>query len=113
MKHTLVAVIATAVVAAVGAQGTAREHLERGRALWDQRLSKSAIAALEIAAADRGTAAEAHEALGRLYTFKGWLQDNVFPGWHDEPAVRQKAIAELKASLAVDPLRASAQEALR
>src|SRR4030095_15119190 len=66
-----------------------------------------------IAARDKATAAEAHEALGRLYTYKGWLQDNVMPGWHDEPSLRAKAIAELKASIAADPTRASAQEALR
>src|SRR5262249_54189157 len=83
----------------------------KGKALWDQRLSKSAIAALEAAAKDKETAAEAHEALGRIYMFKGWLQDNVLPGWHDEPSVREKALAELKAAVAADPSRASAQEA--
>ena len=46
--------------AAPAAQTTAREPLARGRALWDQRLSKSAMAALEAAARDRSTAAEAH-----------------------------------------------------
>jgi hypothetical protein len=81
--------------------------------LWDQRLAKSAITALEQATKDKGTAAEAHEVLGRIYTFKGWQQDNVFPGWHDEPGVRAKAIAELQASLAANPNRASAQEALK
>ena len=40
--------------------------------------------------ARRATAAEAHEALGRIYTFKGWQQENVFPGWHDEPAFREQ-----------------------
>ena len=59
------------------------------------------------------TAAEAHEALGRVYTFKGWQQESAFPGWHDEPAYRDKALAELKAAVAADPDRASAQEALR
>src|SRR6185436_8716470 len=57
--------------------------------------------------------AAAHEALGRIYTFKGWQQESVFPGWHDEPGVRAKALAELKAAVAADPARASAQEALR
>jgi hypothetical protein len=51
--------------AAAFAQGPARQ-LERGIALWDQRLSKSAIAALEIAARDPGTAAGAPEARGRI-----------------------------------------------
>ena len=106
---------AVVVVTFVGllAQSPARQQLARGNALWDQRLANSAIAALEAAARDRGTASEAYEALGRLYTFKGWLQDNVFPGWHDEPAFREKALTALKASLAADPTRASAQEALR
>ena len=108
--------VASAVVVTVAgilAQTPAREQLARGQALWDQRLAKSAIAALEAAARDRGTAAEAHEALGRLYTFKGWQQENVFPGWHDEPALRDRALAELKAAVAADATRASAQEALR
>ena len=98
---------------AASAQTPAREQLARGQMLWDQRLSKSAIAALEAATRDAETAAAAHEALGRLYTYKGWLQDNVIPGWHDEPSVRAKALAELKAAVAADPNRASAQEALR
>ena len=116
MKHHAAYVLAAAVcLTAVGvlAQTPAREQLARGNALWDQRLAKSAIVALEAAARDRGTAAEAHEALGRLYTFKGWQQDNVFPGWHDEPSVRERALAELKAAIAADPARASALDALR
>jgi len=95
------------------AQTSARDQLARGQALWNQRLAKSAIAALEAAARDKATAAEAHEALGRIYIFKGWQQESVFPGWHDEPSYRARAIAELKAALAADPARASAQEALR
>jgi len=95
------------------AQSSAREQLVRGQALWDQRLANSAITALEAATRDKNTAAEAHEALGRIYTFKGWQADNVFPGWHDEPALRDRALAELRAAVAADPSRASAQEALR
>src|SRR3954469_5145396 len=102
----LVMTVAVCVTAA-GAQTPAREQLAKGQALWDQRLTKSAIAALEAAARDAGTAAAAHEALGRIYTFKGWQADNVFPGWHDEPALRARALTELKASLAADPSRAS------
>jgi len=113
MRRTFVVVGVVALTAASAFAQTPRQQLARGQALWDQRLAKSAIAALEIAARDKATAAEAHEALGRLYTYKGWLQDNVMPGWHDEPSLRAKAIAELKASIAADPTRASAQEALR
>lgn len=111
----LVVTGAIVLLAAAGslAQSQAERYLARGKQMWDQRLAKSAIASLELAARDKATAAEAHETLGRIYTFKGWQQDNVFPGWHDEPAYRQKAIAELKASLAIDPQRASAQEALK
>ncbi len=97
----------------VFADTTAREQLARGIALWNQRLTKSAVAALEAAARDSSTAAEAHEALGRLYIFKGWQQESAFLGWHDEPGLRARAISELKAALAADPGRASAQEALR
>jgi tetratricopeptide (TPR) repeat protein len=106
-------IVLAAAPAAIGGQTTARDALARGRTLWDQRLSKSAIAALEAAARDRTTAAEAHEALGRIYMFKGWQQESVFPGWHDEPAYRTRAIAELNAAVKADPARASAQEALR
>ena len=114
MRRTflIVGMLATVAAGAI-AQTPAREQLARGQALWDQRLAKSAIAALEIAARDKETAAAAHEALGRIYTYKGWLQDNVMPGWHDEPSFRARAIAEFKAALAADPSRASAQEALR
>jgi hypothetical protein len=108
---------AAAVVALAGmtivAQSAARKELARGRELWEQRLANSAIAALEVAARDKDTAAEAHEALGRLYTFKGWQQENVFPGWHDEPACRALALTELRAAVAADPARTSAREALR
>src|SRR5438552_3365897 len=109
----ILAIGIVAAAAAAAAQTPARDQLARGQALWDQRLSKSAIAALEAATHDQETAAAAHEALGRLYTYKGWLQDNVIPGWHDEPSVRERALAELKAAVAADPTRASAQEALR
>src|SRR4051794_34010558 len=87
--------------------------MARGKALWDQRPANSALGPLNTAASDKGTAADAHETLGRIYMFKGWQQESVFPGWHDEPAYRAKAIAELKASLAAEPGRASAQEALK
>src|SRR6185295_6275428 len=112
--YAFVMTVAVCVTAAgVFAQSPAREQLVRGNGFWDERLSKSAIAALYTAAADPATAAEAHEALGRIYTFKGWQQESVFPGWHDEPSFRARALTELKAAVAADPSRASAQEALR
>src|SRR5262245_13837402 len=112
-RRLMAAFTLAAAVAAVSAQTPAREQLARGRALWDQRLSKSAITALVAASRDRATAGEAHEVLGRIYTFKGWQQEAVFPGWHDEPSYRERALAELKAAVAADPARASAQDALR
>src|SRR3954471_16042512 len=111
-KRFATATVVMLAVAGAHAQSPAREQLSRGLSLWDQRLAKRAIAALEAAARDRSTAAEAHEALGRIYTFKGWQQESVFPGWHDEPGVRDKALAELRAAVAADPSRASAREAL-
>ncbi len=98
--------------AGVGAQNSPREQLAHGQASWNQRLSKSAIESLEAAARDRSVASEAHETLGRIYMFKGWQQESAFPGWHDEPAYRARAIAELKAAVTADPGRASAKEAL-
>jgi tetratricopeptide (TPR) repeat protein len=113
MRRALL-VLAVAVTAATAlAQTAARDELARGHTAWDQRLSKSAIAAFEAALLDSSAAAEAHEALGRIYMFRGWQQEGVFPGWHDEPSCRARAIVELKASLASDPKRESAQEALR
>src|SRR5712691_11577276 len=114
MSRRLATVLAVTIAAAGPlAQSAAREQLARGQALWDQRLAKSAIAALEVAAEDPATAAEAHEALGRIYTFKGWQEESVFLGWHDEPSFREKALAELRAVVAADPNRALAREALR
>jgi len=97
----------------VSAQGSAQAQLKKGQALWSERLSKSAIAALEAAAKDKSTAAEANEQLGRIYMFKGWQQEAVFPGWHDEPAYRDKALAALRAAVAADGSRASARQALK
>ena len=113
--HRLLVLTAAAglTAAAVLAQTPAQAALARGKELWDLRLATPAIAAFEQAARDKATAAEAHEALGRLYTFKGWQEESVFPGWHDEPAFRGKAIAELQAAVAADPARASAKEALK
>ena len=95
MRRTFVIFGVVALTAASSFAQTAREQLARGQALWDQRLAKSAIAALEIAARDKATAAEAHEALGRLYTYKGWLQDNVLPGWHRRER-QSRSFARLK-----------------
>ena len=111
-RFTGVLTVALAAVS-LSAQTPARDALNQGRTFWDQRLSKSAIAALEAAARDRLTAAEAHELLGRIYTFKGWQQESAFPGWHDEPSYRERALAELKAAVAADPARASAKDALQ
>src|SRR5438445_10742504 len=104
-RWVIITTVVALTVAGAVAQGTAREQLARGQAFWDQRLAKSAIAALEAAAKDPATAAEAHEALGRIYTFKGWQADNVYPGWHDEPSLRERALAELRAAVAADPNR--------
>ena len=113
--HLTLATAAAVVMTATGvmAQAPAQSQLARGQSLWDQRLSKSAIAVLEEAAKDKSTAAEADEALGRIYTFKGWQQESTFPGWHDEPAYRAKALAALRASVRADPSRVSAPEALK
>ena len=113
LRFVTTALFAVLTVAGAPAQSPARAQLARGNALWGERLSKSAIAALEAAARDADTAAEADEALGRLYAFKGWQQEAVFPGWHDEPGYRERALATLRAAVAADPSRASAQDALK
>ncbi|HJZ71872.1 MAG TPA: TlpA disulfide reductase family protein [Vicinamibacterales bacterium] len=104
-------VFLTAVVAA--AQNGGREQLTTGKTLWDQRLSKSAIVALDAATKTPATAAEAYEVLGRIYTFKGWQQEGAFPGWHDEPAYRERALTALREAVKADPSRRSAHEALK
>src|SRR5262245_33345741 len=83
-----------------GAQTDGAQLLESGQRFWNQRWANSAIAAYEQASHDPASAGAAYEALGRIYTFKGWQQESVFPGWHDEPAYRDQAIAMLKKSLA-------------
>jgi hypothetical protein len=112
MRRTAVAVLVV-VTSTVALAQSPREQLARGHELWRQRLAKGAIASFEAATRDRATAAEAWEALGRIYTFKGWRQEGVFPGWHDEPEYRERAIAALKASLAADPSRTTAADALK
>ena len=112
-KFLTAAVCLALATALLSAQSNAQAQLKRGEALWNQRLSKSAIAELEAATKDKSTAAAANEALGRIYTFKGWQQEAVFPGWHDEPADRQKALTALRAAVAAAPARASATEALK
>ncbi len=108
-----IAAIVVVSTTAIAAQGNGREQLARGNELWRQRLSKSALEAFEAATRDRATAAEAHEAIGRIYMFKGWQQEGVFPGWHDEPEFRERAIAALEASVAADPSRKTAADALQ
>jgi hypothetical protein len=102
-----------ALPVALLAQADSRTQLANGHRLWDQRLANSAIAALEAATRDRATAAEAWEALGRIYMFKGWQEEGAIPGWHDEPEFRDKAIAAFRASLEADPSRASAAAGLK
>ena len=115
MKKTFLILAAAAVASAIGfaQSSSARQQLARGREAWDQRLTKTAIEALQEATRDPATAAEAHELLGLIYAFKGWQQDNVLPGFHDEPAYREKAIAELKAAVEADPKRFTARQALQ
>jgi thiol-disulfide isomerase/thioredoxin len=105
--------VTTLTTVFVAAQSGGREQLTKGLSLWDQRLSKSAIVALEAATKTPATAAEAYEALGRVYTFKGWQQEGAFPGWHDEPAYRDRALTALRAAVKADPGRQSARDALK
>ena len=66
IRPTVIVAIVASAITAVFAQNAARDQLARGQALWDQRLANSAIAALEIAARNKTTAAEAHETLGSV-----------------------------------------------
>src|SRR2546430_16992447 len=107
MKKTFLIRAAAAVGSAIGfAQSSnARQQLARGREAWDQRLTKTAIEAVQEATRDPATAAEAHEPLGIIYASKGWQQDNVLPGFHPEPPYREKALAEPQPALKADPRR--------
>lgn len=112
IRVTTIALILAGFAAAY-AQTNAPSRLEKAHRLWDQRLANSAIAAFEKATKNPADAAEAWEALGRIYMFKGWQQEGAFPGWHDETDARAKAVDALKRAVAADPKRTSAAEALK
>ena len=75
----------------------------KGRTLWELRRAKSAVEALQAAAGDAQSAAEANYYLGRIFHFKGWRAEGAFPGWHDEPEYRAKAEAAFRAAAAASP----------
>jgi Flp pilus assembly protein TadD len=75
----------------------------KGRVLWQLKRTKSAIEALQQAARDKDTAAEAQRGLGIIYYFRGWQSEGAFPGWHEEPEFRQPAQDAFKAAIAARP----------
>lgn len=75
----------------------------KGRVLWQLKRTRSAIEALEQAGRDPALAAEAQYWLGRIFFFKGWEAEGAFPGWHDEPAYRARAVAAFRAAAAASP----------
>ena len=87
---------------------TARQALDRSalgeaQRLWQLRRTRSAIEALERAAKQPELAAEAQERLGRIYFFRGWESEGAFPGWHEEPEYRDKALEAFRAAARARP----------
>jgi hypothetical protein len=79
------------------AQSSPREDLDARAEILGAAAGQERIAALESAARDRATAAEAHEALGTSLHLQRLAAGKRVPGWHDEPSFRAKALAELRA----------------
>jgi hypothetical protein len=75
----------------------------KGRIYWRLLRTASAEQALLQAAKSPAYAAEAQYWLGRIYFFKGYLAENVFPGWHEEVAYRPRALAAFTAGRDAKP----------
>ncbi len=92
--------------------GDGRLLSTRGKILWGLRRARSAIEALEQAARDPKALGDANYELGRVYFFKGWQAEGAFPGWHDEPEYRERAIAAFEAAIKADQSRSEPRIAL-
>lgn len=88
----------------------ARQALGDGERLWRLKRTRSALEAFEKAAAHKDLAAEAHHRIGRIYFFKGWEAEGAFPGWHEEVAYREKALAAFEEALKRAPASEGARQ---
>jgi hypothetical protein len=79
--------------------------LEKARALWVGRQTRSAIQMLERIATDKQSAgqADAQLLLGDIYFSNGWESEGAFPGWHDQPEFRPRAEAAYRSAAALKP----------
>lgn len=75
----------------------------KGQIYWRLLRTKSAEQALIAAAATPAYAAEAQYWLGRIYFFKGYQAENVFPGWHEEVSYRPRALKAFTAARDAKP----------
>ncbi len=75
----------------------------KGQIYWRLLRTKSAEQALIAAATTPAYAAEAHYWLGRIYFFKGYQAENVFPGWHEEVSYRPRAVKAFTAARDAKP----------
>jgi tetratricopeptide (TPR) repeat protein len=80
-------------------------NLEKARALWLGRQTRSAIQMLERIAADKQSAGQAGAQLllGDIYFSNGWESEGAFPGWHDQPEFRPRAEAAYRSAAALKP----------
>lgn len=100
--------LAAAFVLAGASASAQPDVLREAERLWRLKHTRSALAAFERAAKVKETAAAAQLGLGRIYYFKGFEAEGAFPGFHEEIAYRQKALAAFEQALELQP---SLQEA--
>jgi hypothetical protein len=81
------------------------EVVEKARALWQVKHTRSAIEVLRAVANDSNPSrrASAQVLLGDIYFFKGWESEGAFPGWHEESEYRDQAVAAYRAAQAARP----------
>lgn len=107
----------TGGAAAQTAADAGRQALQDGERLWRLKRTRSALEALEKAAASKDSAAQAYERIGRIYLFKGSESEGIFPGWHEEAEYREKALhafdEALKRAPALEAARVGRWKALR
>jgi tetratricopeptide (TPR) repeat protein len=77
-----------------------KTNLEKARALWVGRQTRSAVEALETLTSDpkSDSRAEAQMLLGDIFFFRGWESEGAYPGWHDQPEFRLRAAAAYRAA---------------
>ena len=74
----------------------------KGRTLWLQRKTRTAVEALNDAAGHPDASAEPSYWLGTIYAFKAVLAEGAYPGWHNQAAYRARAEQAYRNAIAKD-----------